>query len=235
MHTAFILRPRDDNHEPSPFRVLTRHTGLAADLADDALPSLVFSCLEETLVLPAAATHFGFVEHAGASLVCDAGRFDLRAGMYFCVPGRAILVARGSAVVMSRLAYDGLFVVGGPIESRGRLRYMDGCTDTLLLPPVVRGDPCLNLLCIPPATRQQRHTHPSLRAGVIVSGRGQCVTRTGATRLTPGLAFVIPAHAEHCFVTDDEPLVVIAWHPDSDTGPVDDDHPMINRTQVVSS
>ena len=34
--------------------------------------------------------------HAGASLVCDAGRFDLRAGMYFCVPGRAMSQGDGS-------------------------------------------------------------------------------------------------------------------------------------------
>jgi len=28
---------------------------------------------------------------------------------------------------------------------------------------------------------------------------------------------------------------VIAWHPDSDFGPRDDDHPMINRTLIPST
>ena len=32
------------------------------------------------------------------------------------------------------------------------------------------GDPCLNLLHIPPSTRQSAHTHPSIRVGLIVSG-----------------------------------------------------------------
>ncbi len=31
-------------------------------------------------------------------------------------------------------------------------------------------------------------------------------------------------------VTDE--LRIVAWHPDSDTGPSDDDHPMLNRSMV---
>ena len=36
----------------------------------------------------------------------------------------------------------------------------------------------------------------------------------------------------HCFRTEDSGMCVIAYHPDSDFGPTDDEHPMINRTIV---
>ena len=34
------------------------------------------------------------------------------------------------------------------------------------------------------------------------------------------------------FHTDGEPMDIVAWHPDSDTGLCDDNHPMVNRTLV---
>lgn len=134
--------------------------------------------------------------------------------------------------MVSRNRFHGFFMVGGPVEESGRLRYIDGCSDSLLIPPVVLGDACLNLLHIPPGTRQTRHTHPSLRAGVVVQGAGTCETPDGSTQLSSGTLFVIPEEAEHSFHTTESPLLVIAYHPDSDTGPSHDDHPMINRTIV---
>ncbi|MCG8366941.1 MAG: hypothetical protein MJA27_26860 [Pseudanabaenales cyanobacterium] len=44
--------------------------------------------------------------------------------------------------------------------------------------------------------------------------------------------FIIPTDGRHSFFTDDNEMDVIAYHPDSDTGPTHDDHPMINRTIV---
>jgi quercetin dioxygenase-like cupin family protein len=95
---------------------------------------------------------------------------------------------------------------------------------------VLKGDPCLNLLYLPPGTRQTPHTHPSLRVGLVVRGAGRCLSPAGPVALAPGRAFVIRAGAPHCFHTDDEPLAVVAYHPDSDFGPTHEDHPMINRT-----
>jgi hypothetical protein len=151
--------------------------------------------------------------------------------MYFAVPGE-LHVQQGTGIVVTRLGYHGFFHLGGPIEPVGRLRYIDGCTDSLLIAPVLRGDPCLNLLHLPPGTRQTPHTHPSVRIGLVVRGAGRCVTPAGSVALVPGLAFIIRASALHCFHTQDEPLVVLAYHPDSDFGPTHDDHPMINRTVV---
>ena len=183
------------------------------------------------LSLADGETHFGFVL-AGECRVRDAaGEVALCRGMWFCVPGEAT-VSGGRGIVCTRENWLGLRQFGGPVESTGRLRYIDGCRDTLLCGPPVLGDPCLNLLHIPPGTHQTAHTHPSLRAGVIVAGRGRCVTPGGEYPLTPGAAFVIEAETVHSFHTDDCDLRVIAYHPDSDTGPSHDDHPMVNRTIV---
>jgi quercetin dioxygenase-like cupin family protein len=149
--------------------------------------------------------------------------------MYFAVPG-PLRLRGGRGLVVTAEQTRGFFHLGGPVEDAGRLRYIDGCTDSLLVPPVLLGDPCLNLLHIPPGTRQTAHTHPSIRIGLIVRGSGECVTPERRYPLRPGLAFVIAAGAMHSFHTDREPLLVIAYHPDSDFGPTHECHPMVNRT-----
>jgi hypothetical protein len=138
----------------------------------------------------------------------------------------------GSGIVASRVGHRGFFHLGGPIEERGRLRYIDGCTDSLIIPPVMRGDACLNFLHFPPHTRQTPHTHPSIRAGIVVRGAGECETPVGRYALTPGMVFVIRADGLHSFNTHEQELAVIAYHPDSDFGPTHEDHPMINRTII---
>lgn len=173
----------------------------------------------------------GCVFEEPARLACDAGVFDLSPGMFFAVPGGA-RVTGGAGFLIEQFDFDALFQIGGPVETTGRLRYIDGCTDTLLISPPLRGDPCLNLLHIPPGTRQTRHNHPSFRAGLILRGAGHCVTPTGREALHPGLIFFIPTGANHSFHTEDSALLVIAYHPDTDFGPTHADHPMVNRTIV---
>jgi hypothetical protein len=155
--------------------------------------------------------------------------FTLRPGMWCVMPdGCAVEGGRGLAIIVP--GYRGLRVLGGPLEAHGRLRYIDGCTDTLLAGPPRLGEPCLNHLHIPPRTLQSRHTHPSLRAGLIARGHGACVTPSTRTPLSPGLGWLIPAGLPHAFHTEGASLDVLAFHPDSDTGPTDEDHPMLNRT-----
>jgi hypothetical protein len=187
---------------------------------------------EERLELPSGATHFGFVVSGRPSLNCDSGEFRLAAGMYFSAVGEALLEGDGQGVVVSQLDYRGFFQLGGPIESAGRLQYIDGCSDSLLIPPIRRGDACLNLLHIPAGTDQTAHTHPSFRAGIVVRGCGLCRTAAGETPMTPGAVFVIAADCLHSFHTAGQSLTVVAFHPDSDWGPTDDFHPMLNRTYV---
>ena len=174
----------------------------------------------------------GYIQEGQAELCHRGMRFSLQAGMYFSAPGEVQISGEGQGLLITQTQHEAFFMLGGPIEEKGRLQYIDGCTDSLLIAPPLLGDPCLNLLHIPPRTFQSQHSHPSLRAGMIVSGSGYCITPQGSYELKPGQAFVIPAEAQHSFVTQNEALRVIAYHPDSDFGPTHEHHPMINRTYL---
>ena len=206
--------------------------GLLADLSSDPFPSRLAGWSEEPIDLPEGGTHFGFAWRAGGSLECAAGRLPLAQGMYFALPGPGRIVGGGAGIVITRVGEHALFHFGGPVEERGRLRYIDGCTDTLLVPPTIQGQACLNLLHIPAGTFQTQHTHPSHRIGMILKGSGRCVTPDAEVQLRPGMVFVIHAEGMHSFVTESEDLLVLAYHPDSDFGPTHEDHPMLNRTIV---
>src|SRR5438045_4159782 len=119
-------------------------SGLLADFSSDEFPTRFSAWNETAWTLGEDGTHFGFVYSGAAELSCASGKFALSAGMYFSVPA-ALRISGGSGILVTRLNYRGFFQLGGPIEARGRLRYIDGCTDSLLLAPVMRGDPCLNL------------------------------------------------------------------------------------------
>jgi hypothetical protein len=175
-------------------------------------------------------TVFGCVARPTAVTI-DGDRFVLRATSWFVAPD-GVEVADGAGLAIVVPGYRGLRQLGGPLEPTGRLRYIDGCTDTLIVAPPRRGDPCLNHLHIPPATIQTAHTHPSIRIGLIARGHGTCVTPTARHPLAPGSGWLIPTGLRHAFHTDAAALDVVAWHPDTDVGPVDEDHPMVNRTIV---
>jgi hypothetical protein len=105
---------------------------------------------------------------------------------------------------------------------------------------VIKGDPCLNYLHFPKNISQTRHTHPSIRCGLVARGRGRCIVpenddgsgRDVEIPLIPGRIFVVPTEGQHSFYTDNETMEIIAYHPDSDTGFTDNDHPVLNRTLV---
>jgi D-lyxose ketol-isomerase len=199
---------------------------------DGQHPVRVRAWNNSTVALASGGTHFVCVIDGEATLRTPGGKFPLQAGMFASVV-EGTVTGSGTGLVVTRADFVGLFQLGGPIEPTGRLRYIDGCTDSLLIAPALRGDPCLNHLHIPANTRQTRHTHPSIRVGVIVRGVGRCVTAEREFPLTAGLCFVILPDASHAFWTDDESLDVVVYHPDSDTGPTHEDHPMINRTVIA--
>ncbi len=236
---------KDISFNSKHFRQVPNGDGILVDLSSNEYRTLLhgWGYTGESQTIQKKGTHFGFVfdglahvttYHAGFEQI-----FTLAKGMYFCVPD-SVSIRGGSGIVISSLDYHGMFMFGGPLEEKGRLLYMDGCSDTLLVPPTMKGDPCLNHLHFPPCIRQTRHTHPSFRIGIVTSGRGLCKVPekedgTGsdvAIPLIPGQIFIIPAEGHHSFFTDDSTLDIIAYHPDSDTGPTHDDHPMINRTFV---
>lgn len=116
------------------------------DLVDDKHHIRVQSIVDSELNLDPQASHF-VVIHKGevcASLVT--GEYVLRENCFGSFPGAVRLEAHGNALIISSIGYESPVLIGGPIERKGRLRYIDGCTASLLIPPPVRGEPCLNCL-----------------------------------------------------------------------------------------
>ncbi len=181
---------------------------------------------------------FGFLARGAATVATPGGGRArwIDAQMYFSTSNGAVLeLEEGTQIVlMQAVGYRGLDLVGGPIEEYGRLRYIDSCSDTMLVGPPTLGDPCINHLHFPPGVTQTAHSHPSTRFGIVCGGQGIC--RCGTTPsvdLRPGRLFYIPRDAIHGFVTSgSQSMDVIAYHPDTDFGPTHQDHPMINRTLV---
>ncbi|MFB2838077.1 cupin domain-containing protein [Floridanema evergladense] len=189
----------------------------------------------ERLQLPNEGTHFGFVYTGNAILYRNAGMQEYRVhpGMYFRLPGDGWIGGENSSgFVVTCPNYSGTFLIGGPIESTGRMGYINGGTDSVIIPPIRLGDPCLNALYFPTKTDQTAHTHPSYRMVMVIEGSGECETPEGTIPLEPGIALFIPTNYLHKFRTNEHKLTAICFHPDSDTGFTDDDHPMLKRTIV---
>jgi hypothetical protein len=185
------------------------------------------------LALERDSVYWLLVTSGECSCELDDERVQLRSERYLVTTGPGV-VRGGQAMVIEQRGYQRVRQWGGPLEPVGRLRYVDGCTDSLLVCPPRLGEACLNHLHVPARTRQSEHTHPSLRLGVIARGDGVCRTKAGQTPLRAGLGWLIPEGLEHGFSTGERSLDVLAWHPDSDFGPSDGDHPMRNRTILRS-
>ncbi len=181
-----------------------------------------------------ALTVYGAVVDGRATLRAPGIVADLETGGFFGLPGPCEVSTTGRVMAIERLGYRGVPCVGR-IEARGRLVYIDGCSDTVLCPPARLGDPVLNHLHFPVGTHQSVHIHPSTRLGVVVRGRGTAFGPGWEEPLEPGTAFLLLEHERHAFRTHDESMDVIAFHPDSDWGPTDAAHPMLNRTYVVKA
>lgn len=181
-------------------------------------------------------THWGFVYQGKAELYRqqEAQTFLLYPGMYFCLPGGGSIGHTDSCgVVISCLQTQGMFSLGGPVEPKGRFAYIDGGMNSLLIPPVYAGDPCLNALYFPPHCNQTMHTHPSCRIGVVLGGGGEVITPDRSIPLQPGTLFYIQPHSLHKFRTGKSGIFFVVFHPDSDIGFSHQNNPMLNRTIVT--
>ncbi|MBP0607649.1 MULTISPECIES: cupin domain-containing protein [Burkholderia] len=178
------------------------------------------------------STHFVIVQSGELDVSHKGNIYQLRSGQFGCFPGGVSLAGNAQAILVTSLGYEGSTLVGGPVEALGRLRYIDGCTSSVLLAPPVRGEPCLNFLHLPRNTSQTMHTHPTIRVGLILSGDGRCDTHHGLMEFRAGTAFVIPPGVAHSFQSQDESMRIVIYHPDSDSGPTHTDHTMLNRTYV---
>ena len=182
-------------------------------------------------------TVYGYV----VSGILKCGNDDIKAGRFFSLPVKYSetlhLFAIGRTVLFSRKGFLGQEVVG-MVEKEGRVSYIDGCTDSVLVLPPRLGDACLNSLHFPKGILQTFHTHPSIRLGVVAAGSGKAWVKKHANAepevlpLKQGDAFCLDTNRIHRFSTDDKEMVIVAYHPDSDWGPTDTVHPMINRTYI---
>ena len=206
------------------------------DMRDTMYPSSAFHANNEDFNSPELGTVYGFVLSGHVELP-DGNK--ARTGQYFCYWSKdgSLFKTVGEAVFFVRHGFKGQNTIGGPIEGSGRLCYIDSCSDSLLIYPPRMGDASLNVLYFPTGINQTYHIHPSIRFGVVASGRGiSCVQRDGKeveVALETGMMFCIEERELHRFRTDDSKMVVIAFHPDGDWGPTDHNHTMLNRTYVT--
>ena len=204
-----------------------------SELVDQLNPGLLsalqivdgLNCL---IALKKNSTVYGYV-FSGTTTIN--GR-EIEEGEYFSIPNKddeyTILVS-GRTALFIRIGFLGQYIIG-KIEDWGRVQYIDTCTDSLLVCPPRIGDPCLNSLHFPPNVNQTFHTHPSIRLGIVANGRGYSTIRGQEIPLEPGDSFFLDVDELHRFRTVDEGMTIIAYHPDSDWGPTDEVHPMLNRT-----
>lgn len=204
-------------------------------------------------------SYYGYVYKGNIDLKTnDTQILHLNDGMCFSVAGhfKVSKYTVGSLLLIEVYHREGVYPTNNyramltvtKHERKGRLNYIDGCTDSLLIPPIKKGDPCLNHLHFPKGIIQTQHTHPTHRVGIVSKGNGTCITPFGNLPLTKGMIFVIKEWdgfttkvgldgnehmiGQHSFETKDSEMDVIAFHPDSDFGATDEIHPMINRTFV---
>lgn len=163
---------------------------------------------------------------------------QLEKGQYFslfCGDNIPKFILNDKLFVVCRIGYKCQNTLGW-VEGQGRLSYIDGCTDSLLIYPPRMGDPSLNLLHFPAGIAQTRHLHPSIRMGCVISGTGHSeVWANGESVVRPlevGQIFCLEENELHRFVTEGSHMTVIAWHPDGDWGPTDHNHTMLNRTYI---
>lgn len=214
--------------------ILKEGTG-TIDMRDTMYPSCAKRLTSETWVTPDNSTVYGYVLSGFVQFPNGNKAFK---GQYFSLwslDGEQ-LTCSGEAFCVTRYGYKGQNVVGGPIEKSGRLCYIDSCSDSLLIYPPRMGDPSLNALYFPAGTNQTHHIHPSIRFGVVASGSGfACIKKNEKEieiPLTKGLVFCIEEREIHRFRTEENEMVVVAFHPDGDWGPTDHNHTMLNRTYI---
>lgn len=198
---------------------------------DKAFPTSLIIPDKREVIIPENSTAYGFAAETGGIITVGEKVFNLYKGMYFCV-GEKGIIQNLIGLICLKKGYNGLFSIGGPIEKIGRLKYVDECSDTLLVSPTILGDPCLNYLYIPSSIDQVAHTHPSVRIGYIVDGCGYCLAENKKINLTVNSIFLLHPNEIHSFHTKESHLSIFVYHPDSDFGPTHDEHPMLNRTYI---
>jgi len=189
---------------------------------------------DRDLKLTDVGTHFGYVFTGTPQLIRAEGLvYPLVPGMYFSLSKSGTISGKNaSGFVITQLDFARTFTLGGPIEHPGEFAYIDGGRSDILLPPIQRGDPGLHALYFPPGVDQTMHDHPSDRIGLVLAGSGSCLSEEREYKFSPGVVMRIPQGIKHKFMTDERGLSLVMFHPDSNIGFSNTNHPMLVQTYV---
>ena len=189
---------------------------------------------DREITLTNCGAHFGYV-FTGRSPIApaDGNEYLLNAGMYFALPGAGVIGGKkSSGMVITCSDFNHAFVLGGPVAAPGEFPYIDGGMTDILLSPMRQGDPGLYGLHFPPEVDQTMHDHESDRIILVISGSGCCLTPDQRCDFVPGMILRIPRKEKHKFKTFQENLSLVTFHPDSEMGFSDTNHPMLLQTYV---
>ena len=196
--------------------------------------------LREEVHIPEADGLFGYLDETASTTMLishDDFSMSIQPGQWFQCPGniRFDVPTGGRVMVVQRVGFDAM-IAQGTVEKTGRLRYINGCHDTILCGPIKADYPVINTLHMPNGINQTMHTHPSTRMGFVIDGGADAETPVATHSLRKGTIFFLPANGRHKFRTDmdsETALRLIAFHPESGgIGPQDENHIMLNRTVV---
>lgn len=213
--------------------------GKKLDLYHSMYPSAGYMFENEQATLPEFCKFcsvYGY-SYGDSTITVDEKTHTLEKGQYFGlgVTESVSVNAIDKLFVIVRLGYMVPNTIGW-VETKGRLTYIDGCSDSLLVYPARLGDASLNLLYFPPGIDQSFHTHPSIRLGCVIDGKGYSSHGDkGSVQeddLVTGTSFCLTEQERHRFRTEDSSMTVVAFHPDGDWGPTDHNHTMLNRTYL---
>lgn len=207
---------------------------------DSMYPAANWMLIQQTQTLPEYTKWGSLYGYSFSDSTITIGNkiHELENNQYFSlfIGNNSVIVETTSQLfLVVKLGYKCQNTVGWA-EEKGRLSYIDGCTDSLLVYPPRQGDPSLNLLHFPSGIDQSQHTHPSIRIGCVIDGHGVSDTWSNGVQLShdlvTGVNFCLEENELHRFRTSDSSMTVIAWHPDGDWGPTDHNHTMLNRTYI---
>lgn len=199
------------------------------DCTDTMYPGELHKITNGEFVVPANATVYGMVLEGTVSITPNK---TLEKNEYFSFTREysSGIDIKGTSAVIVRYGFRGQNTFGGPMEKQGRLSYINYCSDSMLIYPPRQGDPIANLLHFPPDIEQDWHTHPSYRMGIVFRGYGRCDLKNQSLEMSEGFIFCMEEKELHRFVTAASSLSILSFHPDSDWGPTDENHAMLNRT-----
>jgi quercetin dioxygenase-like cupin family protein len=214
-------------------KLITTDTG-KIDALNTMYPSMAEKITDSTKTTIPYSSIYGFVLQGQTTLP---NGWVAKGQEYFSYTSvlEETIVVEGTCCFFTRLGHMHQNNLGGPIEHSGRLCYIDGCSDSLLVYPSRAGDPSLNLLYFPPGINQTFHIHPSIRLGFVASGSGKSCLANETIDLVEGTMFYIEEREYHRFTTDNDEMRIIAFHPDGDWGPTDQNHTMLNRTYILDN